>query len=79
MNITEEECKECGLCCWFDPETITGDKSLIMQEDGFCINHDKEEGCKIYTTRPQACRDYKRGGDWCLTRREKFADKLKTE
>jgi len=76
--ITEEDCIECGLCCWFDPETITGNKEALIQEDGFCLHHEKGTGCKIYETRPQACRDYKRGGDWCLERR-KLKDKIKTE
>jgi len=70
MKITEKECMECGLCCWFDPETIAGNKEALIKEDGFCLHHEKGRGCKIYENRPQACRDYERGGEWCLERRK---------
>ena len=69
MNITEEECRKCGLCCWFDPETIMGKKELLINPDGFCIHRDKN-GCKIYNTKPQTCKDYERGGVLCLELRK---------
>jgi len=72
MLINEEECKECGLCCWWDPETITGNKDALIKPNGYCKHHDDEIGCKIYDKRPQACKDYKRGGAWCLARRRLF-------
>jgi Fe-S-cluster containining protein len=68
--ITEEECKKCGLCCWFDSETIAGNKEALINPDGFCLNYEKGLGCKIYEKRPQACRDYERGGKLCLERRK---------
>ena len=68
--ITEEECIKCGLCCWFDPDTITGNKDALIKKDGFCLHYEKGKGCKIYKDRPQACRDYKRGGEVCLERRK---------
>jgi len=70
MYISEEECKECGLCCWIDSKTLEGKKESIIQDDGYCLHYDKKIGCKIYDTRSQACRDYERGGAWCLERRK---------
>ena len=69
VMISEKECIECGLCCWFDPNTIIGEKERIIKPSGFCI-YKEENGCKIYDKRPQACRDYERGGELCLERRK---------
>jgi len=74
MYISEEECRKCNLCCWFDPKTITGKKELVIKPDGFCIHHD-EDGCKIYATRPQTCKDYERGGVMCLEQRKLYLNK----
>ena len=63
--IIEEECKKCGLCCWWDPETISGDKDSLIKPDGFCIHRGKN-GCEIYEIRSQGCRDFERGCDLCL-------------
>ena len=75
MKITEEECIKCGLCCWFDPETMTGKKELIIKPDGFCI-HRNGNGCKIYEDRPQTCKDFERGGAMCLELRRKLRNKI---
>jgi Fe-S-cluster containining protein len=75
MYISEEECKKCGLCCWLDPDHMTGNLEKIIENNGFCPYYNSEVSCTIYETRPQACVDYERGGELCLERR-KLKDKI---
>ena len=76
MYISEEECKKCGLCCWFDPKNIWGDKSKLIHPDGYCIHHGgKGNGCTIHNERSKVCRDFLRGSDKCLEIRKLHRNK----
>ena len=49
---TERDCGDCNLCCKL-PRTD------FKEEYQWCKSCDVGNGCKIYSTRPQVCKDFK--------------------
>ena len=46
-------------------------------EDGWCLAVDRDTmRCGIYADRPQVCRDFAMGGDYCLSERENWQQRL---
>ena len=66
-KITEKDCFECGMCCYF-PNQAGSEiaENLIVGDDDWCIHYDDEKKCTIHKTRPQICRDFKFGVENCL-------------
>jgi uncharacterized protein len=52
-----------------------GTRCLMRIREGRCVNLRHDAGrwtCAIYERRPQACRDYERGGEACAYDRERL-------
>lgn len=77
--MKELNCLECGICCFFGLENIgVRCNGILVGEDGWCVYHDKEtKKCGIYETRPDNCKNLKKGGRDCLRIRKYY--KIETE
>lgn len=64
--MSDLNCLECGACCYlgkrFANKTRNG---ITLDNEGWCIHHDKDNGCRIYEDRPEICRRFKKGGVTC--------------
>lgn len=82
---TGVSCLNCqGCCCRLEVMLITetgvpdnfievdewGGRRMARLDDGWCAALDRNTlSCMIYGQRPQICRDFKMGGDECLSER----------
>lgn len=50
-----------------------GPDTMRRLDDGWCIALDRDTmRCGIYAQRPQVCRDFAMGGEYCLSERAKW-------
>lgn len=57
MSLQKRECGECNACCFL---FVVHDESFneISDASDWCKHCEKGVGCKIYESRPPACRNY---------------------
>ena len=72
MKVTLEDCKNCGICCFFGKRYIGKEwEGIKVGEDGWCVYYDPKKKCTIHEERPEVCREFKTGCPECIDLIEK--------
>tara|TARA_R100000008_G_C3541745_1_gene145161 strand:- start:15 stop:497 length:483 start_codon:yes stop_codon:yes gene_type:complete len=53
--LNKRNCEDCNLCCKLPEINYTNEKKGAFK---WCTNCDIGKGCKIYSSRPQGCKDF---------------------
>ena len=71
------DCRACGACCKHNDVVVTrrdrrrlGKVALRVLPNGRCNQLGQHNTCRVYASRPDACRDFPPGSECCLFSRE---------